>query len=91
MATDFNFDYGIIVYKHRFSVNTSLDDYKSTVIYKVIRIGVELKYTTMEKSKLKYEMQIVYKDNNDNLECLKLDLEDYTVEILNTGDAYIHI
>ena len=56
------FDYGTVVYKHRFNMTRSLDDYKETILNKCIRIGLELKYKTMACDKLVYEMQIVYKD-----------------------------
>lgn len=41
------FDYGIVVYKHRFNMTRSLDDYKEITLNKCIRIGLELKYKTM--------------------------------------------
>ena len=41
------FEYGIIIYKHRFNMTRSLDDYKETTLNKCIGIGLGLKYKTM--------------------------------------------
>lgn len=30
--SDFTFDYGVIVYKHRFSITRSLQDYEETTL-----------------------------------------------------------
>lgn len=65
-----NFDYGIVTYKHRFSINRSIDDYEETTFNKCIRMGIEYKYKTVACDKLIAEMQIVYKDENDKLKCL---------------------
>ncbi len=80
-----NFDYGIVTYKHRFSINRSLDDYEETTLNKCIRMGIEYKYKTVACDKLIAEMQIVYKDENDKLQCLCLDLRDWTFAIKNLG------
>lgn len=84
-----SFEYGIIIYKHRFSVNRSLDDYEETVIMKGIRMGVHHLYKTMAKDKLVTEMQILYKDENNKVQCLRKDLEDWTFEIVHKGDMSI--
>lgn len=86
---EFKFDYGIVVYKHRFSINRSLDDYEETTLNKCIRMGIEYKYKTMARDKLIAEMQIIYKDENDKLHCLCEDLHDYTFEIKHKGDMQI--
>lgn len=85
------FDYGKVVYKHRFNMTRSLDDYKETTLNKCIRIGLELKYKTMACDKLIYEMQIVYKDENDKLQCLCLDLHDWIVAIKHIGNMQCNI
>ena len=90
-VSEINFDYGIVVYKHRFNLSRSLDDYYETPINKCIRMGVELKYKTMDCDKLVYEMQIVYKDENDKLQCLCLDLHDWTIAIKHIGDMQCNI
>ena len=86
-----DFEYGIVVYKHRFNMTRSLDDYKETTINKCIRIGLELKYKTMARDKLVYEVQIVYKDENDKLQCLCLDLHDWTIAIKHIGNMQCNI
>jgi hypothetical protein len=87
----FNFDYGVVVFKHRFSINRSLNDYEETTLNKCIRIGLELVYKTVAQDKLVYELQIVYKDENENLQCLKKDLENWTFEIKHTGNMQVNI
>ena len=88
---DKDFDYGIIIYKHRFSINRSLNDYKETTLNKVIRMGLVLCYKTMAKDELVYEYQICYKDENNKLQCLCLDLHDWYIEIKHKGNAQITI
>ena len=85
------YDYGIITYKHRFSINRSLNDYEETTLTKVIRMGLELVYKTMAKDKLIYEYQICYKDNDNKLQCICLDLHDWYIEIKHKGDCMITI
>lgn len=81
-----DFDYGVVAYKHRFNMTRSLDDYKETTLNKCIRIGLELKYKTMACDKLVYELQILYKDENDKLQYLRLDFQDWTIAIKHIGD-----
>ena len=85
------FDYGIITYKHRFSIKRPLTDYEEITLNKCIRIGLELKYKTMACDKLVYELQIVYKDEYNKLQCLCLDLHDWTVTIKHTGNMMCNI
>ncbi|MBQ7906801.1 MAG: hypothetical protein IJ309_02375 [Clostridia bacterium] len=83
---DFSFEYGIVTYSHRFSINRALDDYQEKTLNKCIRIGLEHKYKTMACDKLITEIQIVYKDENNELQCLCADLEEYTFKIKHKGD-----
>lgn len=85
------FDYGIVTYKHRFSIKRSLNDYKETTLNKCIRMGVQFKYYTMACDKLIPEMQIIYKDENNNLHCLCEDLHDFTFCIKHKGDMMINL
>lgn len=87
----FCFNYGRVAYKHRFSINRSLDDYEETTLNRCISMGVQYKYKTMACDKLIAEMQIVYKDENGKLHCLCEDLHDFTFSILHKGDMQIHI
>lgn len=89
--TDLKFEYGIIKYKHRFSINRPLDDYKETTLNKCVRTSLELKYKTMAKNKLIYELQILYKDENNKPQCICLDLHDYTIKIIKKGDMQTNI
>ena len=86
-----SFEYGIIIYKHRFSIKRSLDDYKETVIMKGIRMGVQHLYKTVACDKLVTEMQILYKDEDGKVQCLKKDLEDWTFEIVHKGNMSISL
>lgn len=86
-----NFDYGIVVYKHRFSLNRSLDDYVETILNKCIRIGIVYKYKTMAHDKLIAEMQVLYRDENNEVQCICLDLHDWTFEIKHKGDMLIEL
>lgn len=88
---EFIFDYGTIVYKHRFSINRSLDDYKETTLSKCIRMGLVYKYYTMACDKLIAEIQVCYKDKDNNLQCLCLDLHDWTFEIKHKGNMQVQL
>lgn len=88
---DFTFEYGIVVYKHRFSIKRSLDDYEETTLNKCIRMGVQYKYKTVACDKLVAEMQILYKDENDKVKCLCKDLHEYTFEIKHKGNMMISL
>lgn len=81
----FEFDYGIVSYKHRFSINRSLDDYDEIVLDKCIRMGIVYKYKTVAFDKLIAEMQILYRDKNNKVQCLCLDLHDWTFSIKYVG------
>ena len=78
---NFTFDYGIVIYKHRFSIHRSLEDYKKTILNKCMRMGIEYKYKTVACDKLIAEMQILYKDENNKLQCLCLDLYSMPIRI----------
>lgn len=82
--SEIDFDYGIVVYKHRFNLSRSLDDYEETTLNKCIRMGVELNKT------MAY-VQIVYKDENDKLQFLCLDLHDWTIAIKHIGNMRCNI
>lgn len=83
------YDYGIVTYKYRFSINRSLNEYKETKLNKCIRIGIVYKYYTMAKDKLIAEIQIIYKDEQDKLQCLCKNLEEYTFIINHKGDMML--
>ena len=87
----FKFEYGVVSYKRRFSIKRALDDYEETVLTKCIRIGLEFKYKTVACDKLIPELQIVYKDDNNNLHCLIKDLHDFTFSIIQKGDMVINL
>lgn len=88
---EIDFDYGVVIYKHRFSINRSLDDYVATTLNKCIRMGLVYIYKTMAYDKLIAEMQIVYKDVNNKLQCLCLDLHDWTFEIEHKGNMLVEL
>ena len=86
-----DFDYGIVIYKHRFSIKRPLDDYRKTILNKCIRMEIEYKYKTMDCDKLIAEMQIVYKDENSKLQCICLDLHDWTFSIKHLGNMQCNL
>lgn len=90
-SNDFVFDYGIVEYKHRFSITRSLDDYEVTTLNKCMRMSVQYKYYTMACDKLIAEMQIIYKDENNKLHCFTADLHDFTFSIKHKGDMQIEL
>lgn len=85
---EFKFDYGIITYKHRFSINRSLDDYEETMITKCIMLGLEWKSNWKDSW---FEFQIIYKDAKNKNQIKILKLEDWTVNIIHKGDMSINI
>ncbi len=91
MEKEFYFDYGIVIYKHRFDLNRSLNDYKETILNKCIRMGIVYKYKTMAHDKLITEMQVLYRDENNQVQCLCLDLHDWTFEIKHKGDMLVEL
>lgn len=86
---DFTFEHGIVVYKHRFSINRSLDDYEETTLNKCLSMSIQHKYYTVACDKLIAEVQILYKDENNKLQCLCKDLKEYTFKIIHKGDMKI--
>lgn len=83
------FNYGIVVYKHRFSINRSPNDYEETTLDKCVMLGLEWKSNGTESW---FETHIVYrKDDNNKPEIVKLKLEDFTVKIIHKGDMSINI
>ena len=83
---DFTFEYGIVTYEPRFSIDRSLNDYKEVTLSKCIRIGLEHKYKTMAKDKLVTELQVLYKDDSGKLQCFCADLEEWHFVIKHKGD-----
>ena len=91
MEKEFIFDYGVVIYKHRFSLDRSLNDYKETTLNKCIRMGLVYKYKTMARDKLIAEMQVLYRDENNEVQCLCLDLHDWTFEIKHKGNMLVQL
>lgn len=85
------FEYGYVVYQHRFSIRRSLNDYEEIALNKVLRMGLQLVYKTMACDKLVYELQILHRDASGKVQCLKLDLHDWTISIKHVGDMQINI
>lgn len=77
------FDYGVVSFKHRFSIYRSINDYAETVLHRCIRMGIEFKIFSGQSFA---EIQIVYKDVNEKLQCQCLKLHDWTVCIRHLGD-----
>ena len=88
---EFKFDYGIITFKHRFNMTRSLDDYEEITLSRCIGTSLQLKYKTVACDELMYEIQIVYKDENDVLQCKCLDLKDWTFNIKHIGNMQCNI
>ncbi len=89
--SNINFDYGIVIYKHRFDIGKPLDYYKEIILNKCVRMGLVYKYKTMACDKLIAEMQILYKDEDNKPQCLCLDLEYWTFEIKHKGNMRIQL
>ena len=87
----FSFEYGIVVFKHRFSIKRSLNDYEETVINRCIALEISFVYKTMACDKLVTEICLVYKDENDKLQSIKKDLHDYNFKVIHKGDMSINL
>lgn len=83
------FDYGVIEFKHRFSLKRSLDDYEVTTLEGCISVGLVYKYKTMACDKLVAEIQIVRRVSPTSTECVKFDLHDVTFTVKHKGDMTI--
>ena len=90
-SDNFSFEHGIVVYKHRFSIKRSLNDYEETTLYRCISMSIQHVYKTMACDKLITEMNILYKDDNNKVQCTKLDLHDWTFKVVHKGDMSINI
>lgn len=88
---EIDFDYGVVIYKHRFDLDRSLDDYTETTLNKCIRMGLVYKYKTMDCGKLIAEMQIIYRDLDNKMQCLCLDLQDWTFKIKHKGNMLVEL
>lgn len=87
----FSFEYGIVVFKHRFSIKRSLNDYEETTLYRCISMSIRHLYKTMAHDKLITEMNVLYKDDDGIVKCTKLDLHDWTFKVIHKGDMSISI
>lgn len=85
------FDYGIVEVKHRFNINRSLDDYKVITLNKCYNLYIVYKLKTVDGDRLFPEVQISYKDEDNNLRCLKADLHEFTFAIKHKGDMQINL
>ncbi|MBR4032632.1 MAG: hypothetical protein IKJ07_07865 [Clostridia bacterium] len=90
-SENFTFEYGIVVFKHRFSINRSLNDYEETTLNRCISMSIQHKYYTMACDKLITELQLLYKDENNKVHCLCKDLHDWTFKIKHKGNMSINI
>ena len=91
MVKENNFDYGIVIYKHRFNINRSLDDYDETTLNKCISMGIVYKYKASVCDNLIAEMQIIYRDLDNKSQCLCLDLRDWTFIIKHKGNMQVEL
>ena len=88
---EFVFDFGIVEVKHRFNITRSLDDYKVITLNKCYNLYIVYKLKTVDGDRLFPEVQIAYKDEDDNLRCLKADLHEFTFAIKHKGDMQINL
>lgn len=84
-----DFDYGIIEFKHRFSLSRSLDDYAVTRLEKCISVSLVYKYYTMAHDKLIAEVQIIHRISDTRTELVKFDLHDVSFKVIHKGDMGI--
>ena len=54
-------------------------------------MSIQHVYKTMACDKLITEMNILYKDDNNKVQCTKLDLHDWTFKVVHKGDMSISI
>ena len=83
------FDYGIIVIGYRLCVDKPIRREKLR-LEKCIRMGTVQKRRSLA-SPYYWEVQIVYKDAENQLHCAKFDLEDRTIKIVHQGNMQIDL
>lgn len=91
MDNDFNFDYGVIEFKHRFSLSRNLGDYAVTVLDKCISVSLVYKYYTMACDKLIAEIQVIHRVSPTETNLTKFDLHDFTFKVKHKGDMCISL
>ncbi len=86
---EFHFDYGKIIISHRLNINKPIN-HETKIIDKGIRLGLVHKVKNFTGDTF-WEIQILYKDENNKPQCELLDLEDYQIKIEHKGDMSITI
>lgn len=81
-----SFDYGIVVFKRRFNITASPEEYTGTVLERCIRLGIEYKYTALDGGRVYAQMQILCRDDTGNPQCICLDMRDWSFRIEHLGD-----
>lgn len=88
---DFNFKYGKLLIQKRWDREIpGYPDKKEVLLEKVIRTGVEIK-ALINGERSWVELQILYKDENDTLQCMILECGKYIVKVLEIGNAQIEM
>lgn len=85
----FSFVYGRVVVGHRLHISRPII-HSELVLDKCIRMGIEHKVRNIAGDDY-YEVQILYKDDNNKLQCGKYDLEYFDVTIEFLGDMQVHL
>ena len=86
---NFQFEYGQIKIMYRLHVDRPIK-FQEININKGIRIGLQHKVKNYRGDSF-WEIQVVYKDENDKLQLFKGDLEDYQLKILYKGNMQIEL
>lgn len=87
---EFKFNYGVVIYKHRFTINRSLDDYEEIKLDKCIMLELAWK-SNINGTESWFETHIVYKDENNKPQIVKLKIEEYVVKVIHKGDMSINL
>ena len=82
------FDYGIVEIHNRLNINKPLN-FETIKLEKCIRFGLVSKSCMSGGSY--WEIQILYKDENNELQCAKYNLNMKHINILHQGNMQIEI
>lgn len=82
------FDYGVIKISNRLNINKPIT-FKTLTLEKCIRFGLVKKCSVTGKSY--WEIQIIYKDENNDSQLAKYNLDDKEIRIRHQGDMLIEI
>ena len=86
---EFHFDYGKVIISHRLDINKPIN-HEAKIIDKGIRLGLVQKVKNCTSDTF-WQIQILYVDENNKVQCELLDLENYQISIKHKGNMTITI